>query len=171
MRHCSLRLVPVVLALAVAAAAASSQAIAQAGAQGSSSPTAPKSNQGAGESNAAKHNAILPEKSLTGGGGQSSSGEAAQIEQSAGPLKLGAAQRQQIKSYFAQKQSSRLNKVDFSLSVGAAVPRQIALHKLPAAITSALGGFQGDDYVLVGHQLVVVDDNSRRVVAIVPGAA
>lgn len=165
---CGLCLVPVVLALAVAAPVASTPASAQASAQERSGPTAPKANQGSGESKAAKHNSILPEKSATGGGGQSSSGEAAQIEQSAAPLKLSAAQRHKIKSYFTQRQPKPLDHVNFSLSIGAAVPRGVELHKLPGAIISALGGFQGDDYVLVGHQLVVVGNNSRRVVAIVP---
>lgn len=138
-------------------------------AQQPSSPTVPKADQGSGESKAAKHSTIVPEKSATGGGGQSSSGEAAQIEQSAKPLKLSGAQRQKIKSYFTSKGSHPLKSVGFSLSIGSAVPRQTDLHKLPAEIVSALGGFQGDDYVLVGHQLVVIDDHARRVVAIVPG--
>lgn len=144
-------------------------AAAVANAQQPPAPTAPRADQHSGESKAAKHNAIVPEKGATGGGGQSSSGEAAQIERSAAPLKLTAAQRQKIKSYFTDKQSKPSKSVDFSLSVGAAVPRQIGLKKLPPEIAAALGGFQGDDYVLVGHQLVVVDDNARRVVAIVPG--
>ena len=33
-------------------------------------------------------------------------------------------------------------------------------------LASALNGFQGDDYVLVGNQLVIVDAAVRRVVAI-----
>jgi hypothetical protein len=157
--HGMLRLLPVVLVVAFSAGVAAAQ---------QPSPTTPKSNQGSGESEAAKHDSILPDKSATGGGGQSSSGEAAQIERSAGPLKLTAAQQQKIKSYFADKQSKPLKSVAFSISIGAAVPRQIKLQKLPIPIISALGGFQGEDYVLVGHQLVVVDDNARRVVAIVP---
>lgn len=151
----------VVFAFAVAAAPSNGQA--------PSNSTTPKANQGSGESEAAKHGTILPEKSLTGGGGQSSSGEAAQIEQSAGPLKLGAAQRQKIKSYFSGRGSERQQNADFSLSIGSAVPRTTELRKLPAEIVSAMGGFQGDDYVLVGDQLVVVDSNARRIVAIVPG--
>lgn len=160
MSRCVLSFASVALAAAVGAAVAS--------AQEPPSPTTPKSNQGSGESKAAKHNAVVPEKSLTGGGGQSSSGEAAQIEQSAAPLKLSAEQRQKIKLYFADRRSKRLKEVAFSLSIGAAVPRQTPLHTLPAEIGSALGGFQGDDYLLVGHQLVVIDHNARRVVAIVP---
>jgi hypothetical protein len=31
-----------------------------------------------------------------------------------------------------------------------------------------MGGYHGDEYVLVGNQLVIVDAGARRVVAIVP---
>lgn len=130
--------------------------------------TAPRANQGAGESGVAKNNALLPEQSPTGGNGQSSSGEAAQIEQSAAPLKLSDAQRQKIQSLFSGNQSQRLQTANFTLSIGAAVPQQVALNKLPAEVVSTIGGYQGDDYVLVGNQLVIVDSTSRRVVAIVP---
>ena len=151
-----------VVALVMTAAAATAQT--------NSGPTAPMSNQGSGESEAAKHHNIVPEKSVTGGGHQSSSGEAAQIQQSAAPIHLSASQQQTIKSYFSNNRTKPLDNAALSLSIGAAVPRQIQLHKLPQKIVSALGGFQGDDYVLVGDQLVIVDNNARRVVAIVPGA-
>jgi hypothetical protein len=42
------------------------------------------------------------------------------------------------------------------------------LQKLPPEISSAMGGYQGNDYVLVGEQLVIVDPSARRVVARVP---
>ncbi len=130
--------------------------------------TAPRANQGAGESAVAKNNSLLPEQSQTGGNGQSSSGDAAQIEQSAQPLKLSDAQRQKIQSIFSGKQSQRLQTANFTLSIGAAVPQQVALNKLPPEVASTIGGYQGDDYVLVGNQLVIVDSTSRRVVAIIP---
>ena len=38
-------------------------------------------------------------------------------------------------------------------------------------LASALIGFQGDDYVRVGNQLVIVDAAMRRVVAIIPEGA
>jgi hypothetical protein len=87
-----LRLISVVLILVFSAGISATQ---------QSPPTTPKSNQGSGESEVAKHSSILPEKSSTGGSAESSSGEAAQIERSAAPLKLTAAQRQKVKSYFA----------------------------------------------------------------------
>lgn len=125
-------------------------------------------NQGAGESTAAKNDAITPEKSATGGSAQNSNGEAAQIDQSAGPLKLSDAQRQAIHSYFAGNPGDHAQSADFALSVGAAVPQEVKLQPLPLPIVSAMAGFQGDQYIIVGTQLVIVDANARRVVAVVP---
>ena len=53
----------------------------------------------------------------------------AQIEQSATPLKLADAKREQIRSYLASKSASRLQNADFSIAIGAAVPQQIELGK------------------------------------------
>lgn len=169
MRHSIVPVIAGVLAVAVTASVTTAEESAQGYSQSPSGSTASQANQRSGQSGAAKHNAIVPEKSVTGGGGQSSSGEATQIEQSAKPLKLSGAQRQKIKSYFADNSPQRLKSVDFLISIGSAVPRKTKLHKLPVEISSALGGFQGDDYVLVGHQLVVIDNNARRIVAIIPG--
>lgn len=125
-------------------------------------------NQNAGESQAGKSNTVTPRQNPSAGSGQNSSGEAAQIEQSATPLKLTDAQREQIRSYFSGKSAGRLQTVDFSIAIGAAVPQQVELQKLPAEVSSMIGGYGGDDFVLVGDQLVIVDPNARRVVAIVP---
>jgi Protein of unknown function (DUF1236) len=134
----------------------------------SSGTTGPRSNQGAGQSTTAKHNAVTPEPSATGGPGQESSGEAKQIEQSAKPLKLTDAQRQQIRSYFAGKAADRAPTANFTLSIGAAVPKETRLEKLPPEVSSAMGGHKGDEYIIIGNQLVIVDQSARRVVAIVP---
>jgi hypothetical protein len=98
---------------------------------------------------------------------QNASGEAAQIEQTAAPLKLSDAQRQ-IRQYFASQPGQRMESANFSLAVGAAVPQDVPLQELPPEILSALGGYQGNNYVLVGDQLVIVDPTARRVVALVP---
>ncbi len=111
---------------------------------------------------------MTPRQNPTSGSGQNSSGEAAQIEQSATPLKLTDAQREQIRSYFSGKSASRLQQADFSVAIGAAVPQQVELQKRPGEVSSLIGGYQGDDYVLVGDQLVIVDPSARRVVAIIP---
>jgi hypothetical protein len=60
---------------------------------------------------------------------------------------------------------------NFSLSIGAAVPQDVPLQKLPPEMSSAMGGYQGDDYVLVGDKLVIVDPSARRVIALVPNVS
>ncbi len=127
------------------------------------------SNEGAGQSSAAKNNAVTPQTNQQAGTGQNSPGAAAQIEGSAGPLKLSDQQRQQIHDFFAQQKGERADNVNFTLAIGAAVPQDVQLQKLPPQVSSALGGYNADQYVIVGNQLVIVDPNARRVVAIVPG--
>jgi Protein of unknown function (DUF1236) len=125
-------------------------------------------NQNAGESQAGKNNAVTPQQNSAIGSGQNSSGDAAQIEQSATPLKLTDSQRERIRSYFSGKTAGRMQSADFSLAIGASVPQQVELQRLPPGISSVIGGYQGDDYVLVGDQLAIVDPSARRVVALVP---
>lgn len=123
-------------------------------------------NQGSGESQAG--NMVTPRQNSAVGSGQNASSEAAQIEQTETPLNLSDAQRQQIRQYFASKPGQRMQSANFSLAIGAAVPQDVPLQKLPPEISSAMGGYQGNDYVLVGDQLVIVDPSARRVVALVP---
>ena len=66
---------------------------------------------------------------------------------------------------------ARVENQPFTVSVGAVVPQQVPLKQIPTDFASALNGFQGDDYVLVGNQLVIVDAAVRRVVAIIPEVA
>jgi hypothetical protein len=127
------------------------------------------SNEGSGQSAAAKNNAVTPQTNQQVGAGQNSPGAAAQIEQTAEPLKLTDQQRQQIRDFFANQKGDRTGGVNFSLAIGSAVPQDVQLQKLPPEVSSALGGYQADQYILVGNQLVIVDPNARRVVAIVPG--
>jgi hypothetical protein len=131
-------------------------------------PTGTPVNQGFSESIAAKNHTVTPEQPATGGPSRNASGEAAQIDQSAGPLQLTDVQRNQIHAYFAGKNAGRVQNPHFALSVGAAVPQQVQLQKLPSTVSSVMQGFQNDQYVLVGTELVVVDPDARRVVAIVP---
>src|SRR6266566_448148 len=142
------------------------------GPSGTTSPPPPSNgmlaNQGSGESQAGKNNNVMPRQNSTVGSGQNASGEAAQIEQTPTPLKLSEAQRQQIRQYFASKPGQRMQSANFSLAVGAAVPQEVPLQKLPPEISSAMGAYQGHDYVIVGDQLVIVDPTARRVVALVP---
>jgi hypothetical protein len=82
-------------------------------------------NQGTGESQAGKSEAVIPRQNTIVGSGQNSSGEAADIEQSAKPLQLTDHQREQIRAYFADKPGDRQQSAAFSVAIGAAVPQQV----------------------------------------------
>ncbi len=126
------------------------------------------SNEGSGQSTAAKNNAVTPQTSARVGAGQNAPGAAAQIEQTAEPLKLTDQQRQQIRSYFANQKGHRTGSVNFTLAIGSAVPAAVQLQPLPPQVSSTLGGYKADQYIIVGNQLVIVEPQARRVVAIVP---
>jgi hypothetical protein len=139
------------------------------GAPHGSASTGILSNEGSGQSAAAKNNAVAPQTSEKVGAGQNSPGAAAQIERTAEPLKLTDQQRQKIRDFFANQKADRTGSVNFTLAIGSAVPQNVPLQKLPPQVSSALGGYNADQYILVGNQLVIVEPNARRVVAIVPG--
>lgn len=112
-------------------------------------------------------------KAAPGGPGQDQNdpGRAAHIQQSAsGALSLSSEQREKIAAYVSRNKLHRADNVNFSIAVGAAVPRQAELRDLPKPLADILQGYSGDKYILVRDQLVIVDSKARRIVAIIPNA-
>lgn len=76
-------------------------------------------------------------------------------------------QRQQIKDAIArQTDAPKIAKAPFEMMIGTAVPRQVPLKDIRPEVTQVMNGFNGDQYVLVQDEMVIVDHDSRRVVAI-----
>jgi Protein of unknown function (DUF1236) len=100
-----------------------------------------------------------------------SGGRARAIKQSSEALQLKPQERQQLKTIIAQQSGApRIDgKAPFEIMIGAAVPRQVGSKDLPAEITQVLNGFWGDQYILVQDKMIIVDQHSGRVVAIIPG--
>jgi len=88
---------------------------------------------------------------------------------SAGNLSLSEAQRDKIKGYFSRSSIPREESVNLSLSVGASVPRQAPTHDFPQDLEEALPAYRGTLYVRARDQLVIIDRDTRRIVAIIPG--
>src|SRR5215218_9682430 len=88
---------------------------------------------------------------------------------SAGNLSLSEAQRDKIKGYFSRSSIPREESVNFSLSVGASVPRQAPTHDFPQDLEETLPAYRGTLYVRARDQLVIIDRDTRRIVAIIPG--
>jgi hypothetical protein len=94
---------------------------------------------------------------------------AKQIKQSSQALQLSPQQQQQIKDVIArQTDAPKVQKAPFEMMIGTAVPRQVPLKDIPPEITQVMNGYNGDQYLLVQNEMVIVDHGSHRVVAIVP---
>ncbi|CCD91137.1 conserved hypothetical protein [Bradyrhizobium sp. ORS 375] len=93
------------------------------------------------------------------------------IKQSSQPLSLSDQARSQVKNVISRQNAPRVQQAQFEMMIGSAVPGQVQLQDIPPEITQIMNGYWGDQYVLVQDKLVIVDQHTRRVVAIVPGVA
>jgi len=64
--------------------------------------------------------------------------------------------------------TQRLNRAEFPLELGAAVPRSVRLYTLPPEIVEIVPEYSGYDYVLVGDDIVIIDPDSHEIVAVIP---
>ncbi|MDB5547593.1 MAG: hypothetical protein JWP21_1040 [Tardiphaga sp.] len=98
-------------------------------------------------------------------------GRSRAIKQSSEPVNLSDEQRRQVSEELRKSDLPRLDKAGFELMIGVSVPRQISLADLPPRITEIMNGFWGDQAAIVGQSLVIVDQHSRRVAAIIDSGA
>jgi hypothetical protein len=98
-----------------------------------------------------------------------SGGRARNIKQSSQPVALTQEQRDKLRAIFSSSGSPKMERPNFEMMVGTSVPQQARLADLPPEATQVLNGYWGDQYLIAGKDLVVVDQNSRRVAAIISG--
>jgi hypothetical protein len=79
------------------------------------------------------------------------------------PQKIAALKTAAKKANLQRRQS-----VAFTVAVGAAVPRQADAHDLPPSLQAILPSGNTMNYILVQRQLILVDKNTARIVAIIP---
>jgi hypothetical protein len=104
-------------------------------------------------------------------GQEDSSGRRARaLKQSSRALQLDEGQRRQIKEILGRQASPPMTQPGFELMIGTAVPGQVQLQDIPPEITQMMNGYWGDQYVLTNDKLIIVDQHTRRIVAIVPTA-
>jgi hypothetical protein len=128
----------------------------------------PRSNQTEGMSVTAQQTRPLPQTSPRSTD-PATVGRNENLTASATPkVDLSADQVNAIKSYVAQHGDQRVDRVDFTMTVGAAVPQSAPLHAIPPQLGQSLSSFKNDQYILVGNQFLIVEKDTRRIVAIVP---
>jgi hypothetical protein len=86
-----------------------------------------------------------------------------------GSVQLSEDQRSQIKTIIGRERGPRLSgNVNFNISVGTRVPRNVHVVVLPEEIVRIIPEYRGYDYFLVGDEIVIVDPRTLEIVAIIP---
>jgi peptidoglycan hydrolase-like protein with peptidoglycan-binding domain len=62
----------------------------------------------------------------------------------------------------------RVDRVDFSVNVGATVPSHVHLVAVPDTLIEIHSAWRGDEFFVVRDEIVIVD-HSRKIVAVIPG--
>lgn len=77
-------------------------------------------------------------------------------------------QRTRLSQTFARLDVRPLNSVNFQVSVGTVVPRDIRLQPLPADVVEIVPQFRGYSFVAVRDEIVIVEPSSLKIVAVLP---
>ena len=80
--------------------------------------------------------------------------------------KLSTEQRTQITSVIREQRVSPVTNVNFSISVGTRVPRDVHFHALPERVVTIYPEWRRYKFILVKEQIVIVDPNTFEIVAV-----
>jgi hypothetical protein len=80
--------------------------------------------------------------------------------------KLSTEQRTKITTVIRDQHVSPVNNINFSVSIGTRVPRDVGFHPLPAEIVTYYPDWRGYEFFLVRDQIVVVDPRTLEIVAV-----
>jgi|SRR5579871_4755371 len=96
-------------------------------------------------------------------------GERSQTTGQAGAgSKLSTEQRTKITTVIRDQHVAPVTNVNFSISVGTRVPREIGFHPLPAEIVTIYPEWRGYEFFLVRDEIVVVDPRTLEIVDVFP---
>ncbi len=80
--------------------------------------------------------------------------------------KLSTEQRTKITTVIKEQHVQPVTNVNFSISVGARVPRSVHFHPLPADIITIYPAWRGYEFFLVRDEIIVVNPHSMEIVAV-----
>lgn len=80
--------------------------------------------------------------------------------------KLSSEQRTKITTVIRDQHIAPVTNVNFAISVGTRVPRDVTFHPLPAEIVTIYPDWRGYEFILVRDQIVVVDPRTFEIVAV-----
>jgi Protein of unknown function (DUF1236) len=89
------------------------------------------------------------------------------VGQAGAGAKLSSEQRTKITTVIRDQHIAPVTNVNFSISVGTRVPRDVSFHPLPAEIVTIYPDWRGYEFILVRDQIVVVDPQTFEIVAVI----
>jgi Protein of unknown function (DUF1236) len=81
--------------------------------------------------------------------------------------KLSSDQRTKITTVIKGQHIQPVTNVNFSISVGTRVPRDVSFHPLPAEIVTIYPDWRGYEFILVNDQIIVVNPQTFEIVAVI----
>src|SRR5437899_621498 len=106
-----------------------------------------------------------------GGGAPSEKGgsSAAPMNRDSGPsgAKLTTEQQTKISTVIKQQNVAPVTNVNFSISVGTRVPRDVQFHTLPQEVVVIYPQWRGYRFIRVREEIVIIDPNTFEIVAII----
>ena len=94
------------------------------------------------------------------------SSESQTTGQAGAGAKISTEQRTQITSVIREQRVQPTTNVNFSISVGTRVPRDVTFHTLPERVVTIYPEWRGFRFILVKEQIVIVDPNTYEIVAV-----
>jgi uncharacterized protein DUF1236 len=80
--------------------------------------------------------------------------------------KLSSEQRTKITTVIRNEHVRPVEHVNFSISVGTRVPRDVEFHRLPTEVITYYPEWRGYEYILVNGQILVIDPATYEIVAV-----
>ncbi len=81
---------------------------------------------------------------------------------------LNETQRTRVSESIARLNVAPINNVNFSLSVGTVVPRDVRFQPLPADVMEILPQYRGYNFFVVRDDIVIVDPSTYKIVDVLP---
>jgi hypothetical protein len=89
------------------------------------------------------------------------------VGQAGAGAKLSGEQRTKITTVIKGQHIAPVTNVNFSISVGTRVPRDVSFHPLPTEIVTIYPDWRGYEFILVNDQIVVVNPQTFEIVAVI----
>lgn len=83
--------------------------------------------------------------------------------------RLDSSKRTEFRQSVRRSGVSRVDNVNFSVSVGTAIPRSVTLHTLPPAVLSLVPAYRSYRYILVRDDIIIIDPDTYEIVDVIQG--